>query len=150
MNSIHMHNFRFLGCLALAMLFTQCADSKPEEKPIPMVNIGEQTWMDADLSTRTFINGDSILEVKTDQSWVDACKQSKPCFRILENGAFMYNEFALKDARGLCPKGFRIPTQADFEKLISFFPIGKSDDALATYSYFVEEWIGGADGGLET
>jgi len=134
----------------VSMLLFACSHADSAKIKISTVNIGQQTWMDSDLSVRAYNNGDSILEARTEQQWNDACTRKTGCFRVLQNGATIYNGYAVSDPRGICPEGFKIPSMEDFNALKSNFPFDAATENLATYSYYVEEWIGGDDGGLES
>ena len=88
------------------------------------VKIGIQEWMVENLNADRFQNGDLITEVKTDEEWEKAGKEGKPAWCYYandpENGkkyGKLYNWFAVNDKRGLAPKGWHIPTKAEFETL---------------------------------
>ncbi|MBK8504692.1 MAG: fibrobacter succinogenes major paralogous domain-containing protein [Saprospiraceae bacterium] len=86
--------------------------------------IGSQIWMKENLKTAKFRNGDPIPEVDSGSSWA-----------ALTTGAFcwyendgdseyaygkLYNWYAVNDSRKLCPVGWHIPTEADWNALITF------------------------------
>lgn len=85
--------------------------------------IGTQVWATQNLSVLTFQNGDTIMEAKTNEEWVNAAKSRTPawCYHDKDNGELeygkMYNYWAVVDSRGLAPKGWRIPTVEDFTTL---------------------------------
>jgi uncharacterized protein (TIGR02145 family) len=132
------------------------ADTLVEEKVIiPTIKIGSQEWMKEDLKVITYVNGDPISEAKSDKDWANYGKQKLGCFRKLKNGTFVYNGFAITDKRGVVPEDFQIPSVDQFKTLFNHLgggstSTGKATQALATYSVFVEEWVGDEiDGGLE-
>ena len=86
--------------------------------------IGNQIWMKENLKTAKFRNGDPIPGVESGSSWT-----------ALSTGAFcwynndmdqeyvygkLYNWYAVNDARKLCPVGWHIPTESDWNTLITF------------------------------
>jgi Fibrobacter succinogenes major domain (Fib_succ_major). len=101
-----------------------------------VVKIGNQWWMDRNLNSRTFRNGDTIFLARNDDEWAAATKAGKPACRYWkdnkENGAklgLLYNWAAVIDPRGLAPKGFRIPTKEDWLKLINYTGDGSNTQA---------------------
>jgi serine/threonine-protein kinase len=94
---------------------------------IPSVVIGEQEWMVTNLNVETFRNGDTIPEVKSNEEWKKAGEEKKPAWCYVENvidstgvSGRLYNWYAVNDVRGLAPKGWRIPDDKDWNKLINF------------------------------
>lgn len=101
---------------------TKVADDLPKEKE---VKIGDQIWMTSNLNVDKFRNGDEIPEVKTTEEWETASKKGKPAWCYYENDpknaekyGKIYNWYAIKDARGLAPEGWRVPSNEDWEALI--------------------------------
>lgn len=87
--------------------------------------IGNQIWMTENLNVEKFRNGDKIIQVKTEEQWIDASDNEKPVFFIIKGKADnksvsykVYNWHAVTDKRGLAPLGWRIPTVKDYEQLI--------------------------------
>jgi uncharacterized protein (TIGR02145 family) len=122
------------------------------EPAIPTIKIGEQEWMLADINATAYNNGDAIPEVTTEKQWTGYASKKEGCYKKLTNGAVLYNGFAMSDARGIVPAGFQIPTQDDFKQLIKFLgggnsQSGKATKAMAGYTYKMEEWVDGKDGG---
>ncbi|MES2430191.1 MAG: fibrobacter succinogenes major paralogous domain-containing protein [Bacteroidota bacterium] len=83
-----------------------------------------QTWSASNLNTDVFRNGDIIPEAKTVKEWQDAADQQKAAWCYYDNETKngrihgkLYNWYAVNDSRGLAPKGYHIPTQAEFKKI---------------------------------
>jgi len=83
--------------------------------------------MAENLNVAKFRNGDPIPEVKTDDEWVKCLNEKRPAFCYLKNTnssgsekGKLYNWYAINDARGLAPKGWRIPSAADWNQLIKY------------------------------
>jgi uncharacterized protein (TIGR02145 family) len=83
--------------------------------------IGTQTWCTKNLDVTTFRNGDSIPQVKSDEEWILAGENHQPAWCYYNNDSTnnskfgkLYNWFAVNDSRGLAPKGYHIPTDAEW------------------------------------
>ncbi len=91
------------------------------------VKIGKQVWMAENLNVSHFRNGDPIPEAKDNAAWVKIFKNGKPAWCNYNNDAGygqkygkLYNINAVKDRRGLAPKGWHIPTDADWTILANY------------------------------
>lgn len=100
---------------------------KSEQTAIQTVTIGEQIWMTDNLNVSNFRNGDPIPVFTTFEEWSNFGKEKTPACAnydndpaIGETSGKLYNWYAVNDPRGLCPEGFRIPTEDDFSILLSF------------------------------
>jgi uncharacterized protein (TIGR02145 family) len=115
---------------------------KRDGKKYPTIQIGNQIWLNENLVTTIFQNGDSVLEVKSAKEWQDALINKKPAFcfydfdstHVRENGK-IYNWYAITDQRGLSPEGWYIPTSKDVELFESVV------NSLANRNWsFLERW----------
>ena len=82
------------------------------------IKIGDQTWTSKNLDVSTYRNGDVIPQVQNEEEW-SKLTTGAWCYYENEtaNGTTygkLYNGFAVKDARGLAPKGYHIPTDAEW------------------------------------
>jgi uncharacterized protein (TIGR02145 family) len=99
----------------------------------------DMAWTD-NLNVSKFNNGEIIPQAKSVAAWQAACKAKKPmwCYYNFDpaNGVKfgkIYNYFAVKDKRGLAPKGYHIATEADFDFV---------QNNLETYdNYGIKEYI---------
>lgn len=90
------------------------------------ITIGTQTWMAENLRTTKYRNGESIDIVNLDSEWARDRTTGACCSylntmdknRIATEG-LLYNGYAVKDGRNIAPKGWRVPTMSDWEKLIN-------------------------------
>ena len=110
--------------------------------------------MQEDLKVKVYNNGDPIFLAQTPEAWESFGKRKIGCLRILKNGTYIYNGYAIDDKRGIIPTGFELPTSLDFKSLFKFLgggesQAGKASLSLASYPIFVEEWVGGSKGGLD-
>jgi uncharacterized protein (TIGR02145 family) len=120
-----------IGILLLLALVvaTSCGGSKSGEgnQKIKSVVIGEQEWMAENLNVTVFRDGSEIEYIDYDNDWNDVHKGKEPawCYYDMDeevgakNGKF-YNWYAVSDPRGLCPEGWRVPTDGDWQQLIDF------------------------------
>jgi uncharacterized protein (TIGR02145 family) len=91
------------------------------------VKIGTQVWMSKNLDVSTFRNGEVIPQAKNKKQWKYASdnKQSAWCYYEFNknNGkkyGKLYNWYAVNDARGLAPKGYHIPSDAEWIILVEY------------------------------
>ena len=123
---------------ALQRVFNKPSNYTESSKQPTSVKIGTQNWSSSDFKGTTFKNGEPIMEVFTDCGWNLAGKEKKSCFRVLDNGTFIYNGFAVQDERGICPNGFSMPELGDFIFLMSFLGGGENaDKKIAAYNWDV-------------
>jgi uncharacterized protein (TIGR02145 family) len=86
----------------------------------PSIQISEQLWFWNNLRTSRFKNGDSINFVMNGK-WSN---QQSPAYTksldtSLSNGqlGYYYNWYAVNDSKGICPEGWKVPSDSDWEKL---------------------------------
>jgi uncharacterized protein (TIGR02145 family) len=99
--------------------------------------IGQQVWMAQNLNEPHFRNGDLIKQAKTLDEWKKAGNTCTPAWCYYNNDSALgekfgklYNWYAVNDPRGLAPKGWGLPANADFQQLLR--TLGKLDkDAMA-------------------
>ena len=91
---------------------------------IKVCKMGSQTWMAENLQVEKFRNGDPIPEAKTFAEFENAFKQQKPCWCYYDldvqkgkSYGKLYNWYAVNDARGLAPEGWKIPSDTDWINL---------------------------------
>jgi uncharacterized protein (TIGR02145 family) len=96
-----------------------------QAKNFNSVKIGTQTWMVENLNVVTFRNGDPIPEAKSDEEWQNAANEGKPAWCYYDNDiknlkiyGRMYNYYAITDKRGICPEGWHIPSNKEWQILI--------------------------------
>ena len=112
---------QFLKFLFFLLLVIQAIG---QEKSSGSAKVGSFDWQKVNLDVSSFSNGDSIFQAKTSEEWKNANIEKKPawCFYEFsaENGkkyGKLYNWYAVNDSRGLAPKGWRIPTESEFESI---------------------------------
>jgi uncharacterized protein (TIGR02145 family) len=88
------------------------------------VVIGNQVWMEENLRTTHYRNGDTIPDVADSTDWDELfsgawCDINNQYTNAAVFG-HLYNWYALSDPRGLCPSGWRIPTDDDWTVMAEF------------------------------
>jgi len=88
------------------------------------IKIGTQTWTSKNLNVTTYRNGDVIPQVQDANAWA---KLTTGAWCYYENKTAngttygkLYNWFAVNDPRGLAPKGYHIPTDAEWTILTDY------------------------------
>jgi uncharacterized protein (TIGR02145 family) len=88
----------------------------------PTIRIGNQWWMATNLRTTRYCNGDPIPNITLDAPWANL---NSPAWAYYQNDSSfnkpygkLYNWFAVNDSRNLCPCGWKIPNQQDWDSLI--------------------------------
>jgi uncharacterized protein (TIGR02145 family) len=96
-------------------------DGIPDNYVYKTVTIGKQIWMAENLKATKYSNGDN-LDNPTD--WSSASKGSYCNFAgIADNSKTYgrwYNLLAITDSRKIAPKGWHIPTLAEWDTLVKF------------------------------
>jgi uncharacterized protein (TIGR02145 family) len=140
---------KLVAVFAIICMFfiTSCSDNSPcacpnddlpndtiKKDTFEIVKIGTQIWMSKNLEVTTFKNGDSIPQAKSEADWVYAKEYQKPvwCYYAFDenNGrkyGKLYNWYAVSDSRGLAPKGYHVPSDAEWTTLEDF--LGGQDEA---------------------
>lgn len=114
----------------LVLLLIGCQETENPQLPEIAENgikIGNQVWMKRNLDLKTFENGDEILHASNQADWNKAYLEKIPAWsyydNVEENGqiyGLIYNYYAIIDARGLAPKGWKIPTISDWNELFKY------------------------------
>lgn len=103
------------------------------------VVIGNQTWMNKNLQSACFTNGDTIPLIFDTCAWKESDKAARTYFfneklEGFENvyGTY-YNAAAITDKRGICPKGWRVPSISDWNELKSFIQSQERTDSISLF-----------------
>lgn len=111
------------------------------------VTIGTQVWTSKNLDVATYRNGDVIPEVQDQNAWA---KLTIGAWCYYDNDAAngkkygkLYNWYAVHDPRGLAPKGYHIPTHAEWTKLTDY--LGGEEEA-GTKMKSTSEWYNSGNG----
>jgi uncharacterized protein (TIGR02145 family) len=86
--------------------------------------IGTQEWMAENLNTSIYRNGDPILTNLDNATWQTTTSGAWAYYNDDPSYACpfgkLYNWFACSDPRGLCPTGWHVPSDPDWNSLIYF------------------------------
>ena len=123
--------------LALVVLvMCGCGDAPPtiDGYTYKTVKIGDQEWFAENLKTTVYANGDEIPYSRTDESWTTQemgmrCSYDHDEARSAQYGQ-LYNWYAVDDARGLCPSGWHVPSDEDWQDLEVFLGMSRADVLL--------------------
>jgi uncharacterized protein (TIGR02145 family) len=90
-----------------------------------IINIGKQKWLNKNLAVTHFRNGDPIKYYDKSEDW-KACSSPAFCFyeEDTNNTVFygnLYNWYVVSDKRGVCPEGWRVPSDTDWTELSMMF-----------------------------
>ena len=88
------------------------------------VTIGKQVWTTKNLNVATYRNGDEIPQVQDEKAWAELttgawCYYNNDASNGTKYGK-LYNWYAVNDPRGLAPKGYHIPTDAEWTQLSDY------------------------------
>jgi uncharacterized protein (TIGR02145 family) len=102
----------------------------------PVVTIGSQTWMAANLKTTKFRNGHPITMVSDSLQWstdtaAAYCNYGNNAANASVYG-FYYNFWAVTDSNNIAPAGWHVPTDAEWDTLVSFLGTGAGGKLKAT------------------
>lgn len=128
MKSTKINVVMFMSFIILASFFSLSVNAQTVKdvkgKDYKTVKIGQKEWMAENLDVASFCNEDAIPEAKTPQEWMEAGIKGKPAWCYYENDnnngpryGKLYNWFAVTDPRGLAPKGWHSPSNADWRAL---------------------------------
>jgi uncharacterized protein (TIGR02145 family) len=91
----------------------------------PSVIINNQEWMTKNLNTQHYRNGDSIPNILSAQDWWFSNPLPVSCYYNNDNSqanvlGLLYSWNAATDGRKVCPLGWRIPEDTDWDRLFKF------------------------------
>jgi len=87
------------------------------------IDIGNQVWMAENLRTSRYRNGEDITYVMSNSEWEGLNQEETGAWAFYNNHAgnepfgLLYNWYAVNDFRGICPTGWRVATDQDWQQL---------------------------------
>jgi uncharacterized protein (TIGR02145 family) len=116
------------------------------------VTIGTQVWMVENLKTTNFRNGDPIPNVTDSAAWRNLrsaayCNYNNDV-TIGNKYGKLYNWFAINDSREITPSGWHIPTNDEWNTLISYVNANlNTSGGIAKALAAKTDWISSTDAG---
>lgn len=128
---------RFSIFLALfVVVWCGCGEAPPtiDGYTYKTVKIGDQEWFAENLKTTVYANGDEIPYSRIDQSWATQemgmrCSYDHDEAHSAKYGQ-LYNWHAVDDDRGVCPIGWHVPTDKEWQDLEVFFGVPRADVSM--------------------
>ena len=88
------------------------------------VQIGTQCWTQSNLKVSKYRNGDNILTGLSNSDWGNTTSGAYAIYNNdpVNDGLYgkLYNHYAVTDSRGLCPTGWHVPTDGEYNVLITY------------------------------
>lgn len=96
------------------------------------VVIGTQEWMAENLRVTSYSNGEAIPTIADANEWFNTREGAYAVYpheeiegldsqqQVMEAYGVLYNFHAAVDARGLCPVGWHVPSEAEWEEMIEY------------------------------
>lgn len=125
---------KIISIFVIIMFISACKKSSTPN-PVPLtpiidfdgnvydtVKIGSQLWLKQNLNTSHYRNGDPIPKVTDQAAWY-ALTTGAYCYYDNDSATYasiygkLYNWYAVNDARGIGPKGFHVPSDAEWTTL---------------------------------
>lgn len=141
-------------CVVALALGSGTAGTAEPASPMPdTVTIGPQVWLARNLDATHFANGDPIPRITGTAEWAAAGSIGQPAqsayandeARVARDG-LLYNYSAIRDPRGLCPKGFRVPDDGDWAALEATLGRGVAATRMKTRQFWPDTETGPGNG----
>jgi uncharacterized protein (TIGR02145 family) len=88
------------------------------------VQIGTQCWTQSNLTVSKYRNGDNIPTGLSNTSWESTTAGSYAIYNndSVNDGLYgkLYNHYAVMDSRGLCPMGWHVPTESEWNVMVKY------------------------------
>jgi uncharacterized protein (TIGR02145 family) len=91
-----------------------------------VVTIGTQKWQDKNLDVMTFQDGTPIAEITSADQWAEYAAAGTPGWAYYQfdsgNASLygkLYNWYAVSSSAAICPPGYRLPTNNDYQILVA-------------------------------
>ena len=140
---------------------TSCESVEFNGYTYEVVAIGTQCWFAENLRSENYRNGDAIPGSLSDAVWTSTTTGAQTVYgkgsSVVQDGSDdevanlanygrLYNWYAVDDARGLCPTGWHVPTDAEWTTLTDF--LGGSGIAMKSSPSDSPSWDGSNSSGF--
>ncbi len=141
-------DLKILGIIVMILAFAACKEADQVVTGNQTIIIGKQEWTIKNVDVSTFRNGDSIIEARTEQEWIKAWQEGTPAWCHYNNDPALgekygkiYNLFAVNDPRGLCPEGWHIADNDEWNILVRALESDAGQKMKSTHG-----WLDGGNG----
>jgi uncharacterized protein (TIGR02145 family) len=132
------------NCLGVPCLSFTCGTSTItdiDNNTYSTVSIGTQCWTTTNLKVTKYNDG-TLIGDSTNSTWGTAVIGARtgydvsvvPLSDYVGTFGYLYNWYAVSDTRKLCPEGWHVPTDSDWNKLVKYIHSGADTTGLATQS----------------
>lgn len=98
------------------------------------VRIGGQWWMAENLRTAIYNDGSEIAHPESDNDWIAATGGAWVYYdndsELVQTYGSLYNWYTVIDERGLCPDGWRVPSDEDWQELEIYLGMSRETASL--------------------
>ncbi|MFM8513541.1 MAG: FISUMP domain-containing protein, partial [Bacteroidota bacterium] len=98
------------------------------------VQIGNQCWTQSNLKVSKYRNGDNIPTGLNDSQWGSTTTGAYAIYNNdpVNDGLYgkLYNHYAVTDSRGLCPTGWHVPSDGEWNIMVKY--LGPNADTVCT------------------
>ena len=116
---IHIKSMIPVGNERVNFNFFPCVDGDGNHYPV--TTIGTQVWMAENLKTTSYQNGDPIPKVAEGPVWINLTTGGYCAFGNNSSNpsdyGYLYNWFAVDDSRNLCPAGWHVAENSQWQIL---------------------------------
>lgn len=112
----------------LILFITACGDTGSvtdiDGNVYKTIKIGNQVWMAGNLKVTKYRNGNPILHLKDNESWITAedgayCSYNNSSSDAEQTG-LLYNWYAINDSRNIAPEGWHVPNPQEIAVLVEY------------------------------
>jgi uncharacterized protein (TIGR02145 family) len=106
------------------LVFTTCLSCDIDGNNYQTITIGSQKWMKENLKVSKYRNGESITTGLAGTAWSSSTSGAYAIYNDVSSNnttyGKLYNWYAVADPRGLCPAGWHVPTDHDWNILTKY------------------------------
>ena len=126
--------YPFIAIAITLILATSCKKKEDNNVPVTVldvdgnlyhtVTIGSQVWLQENLMTMKYSNLDAITNVTGTTEWANLtsgayCNYNNNTSNVSAYGR-LYNWYAVNDSRKICPTGWHVPSNDEWNTLITY------------------------------
>jgi uncharacterized protein (TIGR02145 family) len=126
-----LFNLVFILVIIFPFLLTSCESNKESGLPsdgdgneYDTVVIGTQVWLTEDLKTTKYNNGKPIPLITDNTQWASLSSAAFCWYNnsssIQENYGALYNQWAITSVYSICPVGYHVPNDDEWNTLITY------------------------------